>query len=205
MMKPKIPFIVAASAVLLMSAPALVKAEPVSLRGKNVAILIGQGFHDGETLVPAFQLRQHGATVTMIGIREEALTAYNSDVTIPIKTTLADVDVSDFHALILPGGRGPANLRTDHNVVRFVREFAATGRPIAAICHGPQVLASAGVLRNVSITGVSGIRAEMEEHGATFVNREVEIDGQFITSRLPRDLPAFTEAIVNALAASGEN
>lgn len=192
-------------AAVLLATPLLAQAGPESLEGKKVAVLIGPGFHDAETLAPAFHLRQLGAEVLILGTSKEKLQAYNSEVMIPIQTALADVDADEFDALILPGGRGPGELRKDRNVIRFVRAFAETGRPIAAICHGPQVLATAGVIDGVSTTCFPGIADEMREHGASYVDREVEIDGQFITSRLPKDIPAFNAAIATAMASPPSN
>ena len=172
------------------------------LEGKRVAVVIAAGFHDGETLSPIFHLREYGVHVDILSTAKGPISAYNSNVSIAIDKTLADVEAESYHAVILPGGGGPAKLRENHDVLRFMKAFAATGRPIAAICHGPQVLASAGLLEGVETTCFPGIAEEMKAAGARHVDREVSIDGQFITSRLPKDLPAFNKAIVNALAGS---
>ena len=174
------------------------------LEGKRVAVIIAEGFHDGETLSPIIHLREYGVEIDIISTKTGRITAYNSTVSIDIKKTLAHVEAESYHAVILPGGRGPAKLRENHDVLRFMRAFAATGRPMAAICHGPQVLASAGLLENVTVTAFGGIADEMTEAGARFVDRDLVVDGPFITSRLPKDLPAFNEAIVNSLATTSE-
>lgn len=176
-----------------------IQAETGNREGKKVAVLVAEGFHDAETLSPVFHLREHNIKAVFLSTAKGAISAYNSEVVIEIETTLADVDADEFDAVIVPGGRSPAVLREDGNVLRFVREFSETGRPIAGICHGPQVLASAGLVEGVELTGFGGIADEMKEAGANFVAREVVIDGQFITSRLPGDLSAFNRAIVEAL------
>ncbi len=172
------------------------------LAGKQVGILIGAGFHDGETLEPAAYMRSRGANAVFLSNRTGTLSAYNSDASIDIETTIDDVNPEDFCALVIPGGRGPADIRDDDSVRQFVARFHATGRPIAAICHGPQVLASAGVLDGVSITCVNSISNEMIEYGAEFTDAEVMRDGNIITSRVPGDLPAFNRAIAQALTES---
>ena len=169
------------------------------LDGKSVAILVGDGFHDGEALSPMFYLREKGAEVTLIGVAEETISAYNSEVSLQIETTFSDVEPGDYHAIILPGGQGPANLREHEVVLDWVRNFAEYERPIASICHGPQVLASAGLLEGVTTTCIASIEGEVEEAGADYVDEEVVVDGIFISSRLPGDLPAFQEAIAAAL------
>lgn len=170
------------------------------LAGKRVAILIAQGFHDGETAEPAEFVTRLGATVTFIGTEIARMTAYNSDLSFETEKTLAQVCVNDFDALIIPGGHSPRVLREDRNVRRFVSDFAATGKPIAAICHGPLVMVSAGILQGRTATGVGGIRGEVTRAGATFVDQAVVRDGNLITSRLPHDIPVFSEAIATALA-----
>ncbi len=116
-----------------------------------------------------------------------------------VQKTIGEVGVDDFDALVLPGGKAPAVLREDPAAVAFAREFYNSGKPVAAICHGPQVLASAGVLRGVTTTGVGGIREELESAGAKYVDEALVIDGNLITSRVPDDLPAFCKAIEEAV------
>ena len=176
-------------------------AAEVDLSGKRVAVLIGEGFHDGETTRPSEYLSERGAEVVLLGTEPASLTAYNSDLSLEVEATLSGVCVPDFDALIIPGGRSPANLREDRNVQRFVRAFVESGKPVAAICHGPQVLASAGVLSGRTVTGVGGIRDEITDAGANFKDEAVVQDKNLITSRVPRDLPVFNTAIADSLAA----
>jgi len=169
------------------------------LMGNNVAFLITEGFHDGETMFPMGYLMHHGANVTVIGVERGEFTAYNSDMTAVVIRSVIEVSPDDFDALVIPGGHSPANLREHEDVITFVRAFVESGKPTAAICHGPQVLVTAGVIEGRTLTGVSGIEDEITGAGATFVDVEVMVDGNIITSRTPPDLAAFSKQIAESL------
>ena len=168
----------------------------------NVAVLVAEGFHDGEAYMPMGYLVNRGFNVTVIGPETGIVKAYNSDFEISIEMAVASVSVDDFDALILPGGRAPATLRDIPAVVEFATEFFETGKPVAAICHGPQVLAAAGVLDGMTCSGVGSIQAELEEAGATYRDEALVIDKNLITSRVPGDLAGFSRAIELAVAES---
>lgn len=161
----------------------------------EIAVLTGEGFHDGEAYMPMGYLMNRGAEVTVIGPEEELVTAYNSDFTIYIERAIQDVDVADFDALIIPGGQAPDALREHEDVVDFARDFYNSGKVVAAICHGPQVLITAGVMDGVTSTGFEGIKDELEEAGANYVDESVVIHENLITSRTPPDLYEFSAAI----------
>lgn len=165
----------------------------------NVAVLVAEGFHDGEAYMPIGYLTNQGMDITVIGPETGVVKAYNSDFTIGIERAVADVSVDQFDALILPGGTAPSVLREIPEAVEFAREFFETGKPVAAICHGPQVLVTAGVLDGHTCTAVGGIQDEIEGAGATYVDEAVVIDGHLITSRTPPDLAVFSEAITEAI------
>lgn len=173
--------------------------EPGMLQGKNVAFLITEGFHDGETMFPMGYLVNHGANVTVIGVERGEYKAYNSDVTAMVVRSVDEVSPADFDALVIPGGHSPRNLREHENVLSFVRTFVEADKPTAAICHGPQVLVTAGVVSGRTLTGVGRIRDEITEAGAHFEDVEVMVDGNIITSRTPPDLPAFSRQIAQSL------
>ena len=181
--------------------PTAVDAPPgLELAGRRVAILIAEGFHSGETLDPKAFLEDLGAQTTLLGPAEETVTAYNDDtVSLMIEVAVEDADPEDYDALILPGGQGPAVLREHEPSVRFAREFLLSGKPVAAICHGPQTLVTADVLEGRTLTAVSGVADEIREAGGEYVDMEVMVDDNLITSRVPRDLPAFNQAILEAL------
>lgn len=161
----------------------------------KVAVLVAEGFHDGEALMPMGFLLNKGYHITVIGPERGTVKAYNSDFTITIDKAVSEVSPGDFHALILPGGRGPGVLRENEQVINFVSEFWQTGRVTAAICHGPQVLITAGVLDGKTSTGIGGIKGELEEAGVNFVDQSVVVDGNLITSRMPDDLYDFSRTI----------
>jgi protease I len=137
--------------------------------------------------------------VTVIGPETGVVKAYNSDFTIRIERAVAGLSVGDFDALVLPGGHAPSRLRLHEPTVAFVRDFFNSGKPTAAICHGPQVLITAGVLTGRTSTGVDGIREELEAAGVTYLDQSLVIDGNLITSRVPSDLNDFSSAIAQAL------
>lgn len=169
------------------------------LRRPNVAVLVGEGFHDGEAYMPIGYLTNQGMDITVIGPQTGAVKAYNSEFTIGIERAVNDVSVGDFDALVLPGGTAPAGLREVPEVVEFAKEFFESGKPVAAICHGPQVLVTAGVLEGRTSTAVGGIQDEIEGAGATYLDEELVIDGNLITSRTPPDLDVFSKAIAQAV------
>ncbi|MCC5787520.1 MAG: type 1 glutamine amidotransferase [Phycisphaerales bacterium] len=169
--------------------------EHATLKGMRVAVLTGEGLHDMETLAPMAYLSNRGAKVTVIGIERGVVDAYNSDIKVRIEKSVEDVAVGDFDALVLPGGRAPDNIRQHEGVVRFAGDFFRTGKPVAAICHGPQVLVTAGVLDGFETTCISSISDEVEDAGARYKDEEVVRDRNLITSRLPDDIPAFVGMI----------
>lgn len=166
---------------------------------KKVAVLVAEGFHDGEAYMPIGYLVNRGVKVCVIGPEVGEVKAYNSDFTIKIQKAVKDVSVDYYDALILPGGQGPAKLREIEAVVDFVREFYETGKPTAAICHGPQVLITAGVMKGKVSTAFWDVQSELEEAGAIYKDEPLVIDGNLITSRVPKDLHDFSRAIYKAI------
>lgn len=180
--------------------PAMEEKEPAAeLAGKTVAVLLAEGFQDSEALEPKSFLEEHGAEVVILGPAVGEVKAYNSEQMVTIEKAVEEADVAEFDALILPGGKGPAVLRELEAAVNFARDFMESGKPVAAICHGPQVLITAGVIEGRTLTCVSDIAEEVQEAGGEYVDEPVMVDGNLITSRVPDDLPAFNEAILKAL------
>jgi protease I len=180
---------------------ALTAPNAAELDGVNVAVMIAEGFHDEETTYPMERLSEAGAAVTVIGPETGEKEAYNSNQRVSVEKRIDEVAVEDFHGLIIPGGHSPERLVEHAEAVNFARAFFETGRMTAAICHGPLVLVAADVVDGYEATGWGSISDELEDAGAEYVNQEVVIDRSMITSRQPDDLPAFVEAITNALAA----
>ncbi len=165
----------------------------------KIAVLVAEGFHDGEAYMPMGYLLNQGYEITVIGPERGVVKAYNSDFTIEIEKAVTEVSPDEFEALILPGGQGPSVLREREEVVRFVSDFWQTGKVTAAICHGPQVLITAGVMDGVTGTGFGGIQEELEEAGVNYLDESVVVDGHLITSRVPQDLHDFSNTIAEAL------
>lgn len=175
------------------------------LTGKRIAMLATDGVEQVEYEEPRSAVEDAGATVTLVSLRDEPIQAMNGDIdkgdTFEVGAIVGDVSVDDFDALILPGGTmNPDKLRVDTDAVDFVRSFVQSGKPVAAICHGPWTLAEAGVLDGRTLTSYPSIRTDLRNAGATVVDREVVIDGSLVTSRNPDDLPAFCSAIVDLVA-----
>ena len=196
--------LVAAAALVAMLGAALPaeaeELEAADLSGNHVAVLVGQDFQDAETLMPMAYLANRGAEITVIGVEPAVHQAYNSDIKVRVEEAIEDVSVDDFDALVIPGGGSPNWLRQHDSVVEFAREFTETGKVVAAICHGPQVLITAGVLEGVQATCFGGVSDELVEAGAEYADEPVLVDGNIITSRVPDDIPAWNAAIEEALA-----
>ena len=167
--------------------------------GKRVALLIEQQYQEMEVWYPIYRLREAGCQVTLVG--PEAGKVYASKLGYPAKSDVAahTVTAADFDAVVVPGGFAPDYIRRHESMLKLVRDTFDAGKPVAAICHGPWVLCSTLALKNRKATGFLSIRDDMVNAGAKFVDAEVVVDGNVITSRKPDDLPAFVVAILKAL------
>ena len=167
---------------------------------KKVAILLGQGFEDSEFKIPFDRLKAEGFDVDVIG-REagEELKGDKGKVTTKATRSIGESRPQDYDALVLPGGHSPDKLRADERFVRFVREFDATKKPLAAVCHGPQLLITAGLVKGRTLTAWSTIQEDLRQIGAKVKDQPVVKDGNWITSRKPDDLQAFSDAVILAL------
>lgn len=169
----------------------------------KVAMLVGQEFEDSEVRIPLDRLREAGHDVEIVGVKAgETLRGKKGKEEVEADRGIDEVFPREFSALVIPGGKSPANLRTNDQVVDFVKAFVATMKPIAAVCHGPQLLASANALRDKHITSWPEIRGELERAGAVWADEEVVEDGSLITSRKPADLEAFSKALIARLEIS---
>ena len=166
----------------------------------KVLIVTADGFEDAEVSVPAEGLSCHGIDFDIAAPHAGPIRGkHGSEIT--AGKSIRDVRADEYDGLILPGGRAPATLRTLQSVLDLVRAFAVAGKPIAAICHGPQVLVSAGLLRGRRATGYRGIAGELRRAGAEYENSEVVVDDNFVTSRQPGDLSAFMRETLRQLGA----
>lgn len=172
----------------------------MALEDKKILILLGPRYQDEEGEKPYRFFLDRGATVDITGLEKVKLKGLHGRAELNVDKTIAEADTGDYDAMLIPGGRGPANLRKHPEAVELVRSFFETGKTVAAICHGPQMLAAAGLLEGKTITGYHKIKGEMLEAGADFVDKPVVIDANLITSREPKDIPLFNKAIEDALA-----
>ncbi len=148
-------------------------------------------FNDTELLYPLYRLIEEGYDVVVASPGGGKITGYNSAaVTETKKLSELQLDPAQYRALYLPGGRAPAALRKDEAVIATVKAFAQAGKPIGAICHGPQILVTAGLVEGKRMTSVKDVAKEITEAKGNYVDEAVVVDGQYITSRLPGDLPA---------------
>jgi protease I len=169
----------------------------------KILIIATDGFQDSELLDPLETLKRRGADVTLASLSTDEIEGAKGATIVP-DAEIGDIDEAKFDALLLPGGtKNPDKLRMEETVVDMVRTFVESGRPVAAICHGPWLLAEADVLRGRTVTSWPSIRTDLKNAGANVVDRESVTDGNLVTSRKPEDIPAFTEAFI-ALVESAE-
>jgi protease I len=171
---------------------------------KRVAMVIARNFDDTEALVPKSYLEEMGAEITLIAPDAAPVVGKRGTVLVP-DTTFAALDEGSeaaFDALVIPGGGAPENLRIVDEAVAFTRRFVESGRPVASICHGPQLLISANVLNGRTTTCVNKIRDDVTNAGAVYVDEPLVIDGNLISSRVPGDLPEFNRAVAESIGLS---
>lgn len=170
------------------------------LTGRRVLVLTGDIYEDLELWYPKFRLQEAGATVVVAG--PEAGGRYQGKNGYPCvaDAAIAEMSAVDFDALVVPGGFMPDKLRRDETVLDLVRQFDAAKKPVAAICHGGWIPISAGVYRGVTVTGSPGIRDDLVNAGATYVDEAVVVDRHHVTSRRPDDLPDFCRALIELMA-----
>ncbi len=166
----------------------------------NIAFVVADDFEDSEFRVPFDALLQAGHAIKILGTQAgEKVKGYKGKESITVDESVSDKDVNDFDALVIPGGFSPDRLRTNENVVAFVKAFCESGKIVAAVCHGPQLLIEAEQVRGRTLTSWPSVKKDLQNAGAHWVNQEVVVDGALITSRRPGDLVAFSEAILKAL------
>jgi protease I len=174
------------------------------LAGKKVAILAADMFERVELEEPRKALEDAGATTEVISIHDGEIKGFDHfdpANTVKVDKTVEEVSVDDYDALLIPGGVGnPDQLRGDENAVGFVREFAASKKPMALICHGPWVLIDAGVARGRTLTSWPTVGTDLRNAGANWVDKEVVVDDGIVTSRKPDDIPAFNKKMIEEFA-----
>lgn len=166
----------------------------------NLAILLTDDFEDVEFRVPYDMLRNAGAHITVLGVTEGSnVTGKKKRETVTIEQSVADARPEDFDGLVIPGGYSPDKLRMSDHAVTFVRNINEAGKLIAAVCHGPQLMISADIVRGRNLTSWPSVAVDLRNAGANWSDEPVVKDGNFITSRKPDDLEQFSDAIISYL------
>lgn len=178
------------------------------LQGKRIAILATEGVEEVELVEPRIALEEAGAKTYLVSpesgkIRSWNFTEWGDEY--DVDTPIEEAKVEEFDGLFIPGGvMSPDHLRLNERAVEFVRSFGESGKPVASICHGPWMLAEAGLVQGKTVTSWPSLQTDLRNAGANWVDREVARDGEMVTSRKPDDLPAFNRAIIDLFAGGGE-
>lgn len=174
------------------------------LDGRKIAILAADGFEEVELTGPMKALKEAGATVSVVSPNAGSVQGFRHDKpgeSVTVDKELKSADASAFDGLLIPGGLfNPDALRTDETALRFATAFFKAGKPVAAICHGPQVLITAGVVKGRKMTGYKAIQVDLRNAGAIVSDEAVVVDQGLVTSRNPDDIPAFNAKIVEEFA-----
>lgn len=174
------------------------------LNGKRVAFLATDGYEDSEMNSPREALEKAGAMVHVVSLKSGTIKGWKDGDwhgSTQVDRTVDEVSAHDYDALVLPGGViNPDKLRTEQKAVDFVRGFFNAKKPVGAICHGPWLLAEADVVRGRKLTSYTSIQTDMKNAGAEWSDREVVVDAGLVTSRSPKDLPAFNQKLLEEVA-----
>jgi protease I len=174
-----------------------------TLEGKRIAILTENGFEEVELTSPKKALEEAGATVQIVSPRKDKVRAWDHDhwsIEIPVDVTLENAHAEDYDALMLPGGvMNPDQLRLNRLAVEFAQQFLESGKPVAAICHGPQLLIETGLIEGRNMTSYPSLRTDLENAGVLWEDKEVVTDNGLVTSRTPKDLEAFNKKMIEEI------
>jgi protease I len=173
------------------------------LDGKRVAILVEEGFEDSEMIEPLRAMKDANARVVIVGSGSK--NSYNGkrgSATVKADTTADKVKGGEFDAIIVPGGYAPDRMRLYPSMIDLVKDAYDSGKVVGAICHGPQLLISADIVRDRQVTSWPSVAVDLKNAGAKWVNEPVVKDGNLITSRKPADIPKFNKALIEALVDS---
>lgn len=167
----------------------------------KIAAILEDMFEDAEFTKPVEKFKKSGHEVTVVGIKAgKTLTGKKNDTKVHVDKSLKEVSPDDFDALLIPGGYSPDKLRTHKEAVDFVKDFMEKNKPVFSICHGPQLLITAKVLEGRKVTGWKSIIQDIKNAGAEFIDQEVVVDGNLVSSRNPWDIPAFVRESLKKLS-----
>lgn len=174
------------------------------LKGRKIAILATDGFEQVELTDPKKNMENAGATTEVLSVKEGSIKGWKFGEwgeSVRVDKLVSKANVDDYDVLMLPGGQiNPDKLRMEKPAVEFVRKFVASGKPVAAICHGPWMLIEAGVVKGKTVTSWPSIHTDLINAGAKWVDKEAVEDGNLITSRKPDDIPAFSRKVIEVVA-----
>ena len=175
----------------------------VNLKGKKVAILTESGFEEEELTSPKKALEDAGAEVEIVSPQKEKVKAWAHDhwsIELEVDVNIEDADPNEYDALMIPGGvLNPDKMRLNDKCVEFAQHFLEEGKPVAAICHGPQLLIETGMLEGRNMTSYHSIKTDLINAGAEWSDREVIVDNGLVTSRSPEDLEAFNKKMIEEI------
>lgn len=174
-----------------------------ALKGKMIAVLVADQYQELEVWYPLLRFREEGAVTVAVGAQAGKTYASKKGYPVVADKSVADVSAAAFDAVVIPGGWAPDYLRQDPRMVALVRDMHKAGKVVASICHGGWLLCSAGIVEGRKATCYTAIKDDMIHAGAQYVDEEVVVDGNLITSRKPTDLPAFCRQIIAALKQEG--
>ena len=166
-------------------------------------IISADHFEDSELLFPFYRLKEEGLEVDIASISRGKINGQHG-YEVVVDKALRDVDPNEYDILILPGGKAPAKLRKEEAAIGIAQDFMLRNKPVAAICHGPQILITAGVLQGRRATCYRSVAEELNESGALYEDKDVVVDDKLVTSRQPSDLPAFMREIVRLLGKTSQ-
>lgn len=161
-------------------------------------IISADNFEDSELLVPYYRLKEEGIEVDIASMRKGTIRGKHG-YEVKVDETLEEVRSDDYDILVLPGGRAPETIRKDKKAVEIARDFLQKNRPVSAICHGPQLLITAGLVKGKRATCYKSVAKEMKDAGVLYEDKEVVVDGNLVTSRQPSDLPLFLKETMKML------
>jgi protease I len=164
----------------------------------KVLIISADNFEDTELLVPYYRFREEGFDIDIASIKKGPIKGKHG-YEVEANMALAEIVADQYDMLVLPGGKAPETIRRDKNALDITKHFFLKNKPVSAICHGPQTLITAGLLKGRHATCYKSVAEEMKNAGALYEDKEVVVDGNLVTSRQPSDLPAFMRETLKML------
>lgn len=175
-----------------------------NIAGKKVAIITENGFEEIELTSPKKVLESEGVTVHIISPQKDKVKGWDHDhwsIELPVDKQISRANAEDYDMLIIPGGViNPDKMRTDKDCISFVQQFLEAGKPVAAICHGPQLLIETGMISQRKMTSYHSIKTDLVNAGVIWEDKEVVVDNGLVTSRSPKDLDAFNRKVIEELS-----